>query len=193
MFTERQMQIIETAVKLIADEGIQNLTIKNLAKEIGISEPALYRHFANKLQILKNILNYFHFKMEPAINELIKDKIIIDNIINFIKIQLKIFATNPHFAKVIFAEANFQNDETLKNTILKMMNKTQSLLNNKISIAQQSGEITERITSTNLTRFIIGSIRFMVTQWSMSDMVFDIENEGSLLCEDIRKILVSEK
>lgn len=193
MFTERQQQIIEAAVKLVADKGIQNFTIKNLSKEIGISEPAIYRHFTNKLDVLKNILVHMRNKMKPALNELIKDGNSVDCIINFTSTQFHIFSQNHDLAKVIFAEANFQNEEELKNSIFLIMNRTQKLLNDKITIAQQRGEINNEISAINLTRFIIGSMRFLVTQWNMSGAMFDIENEGINLCADLRKLLQSEQ
>ena len=115
MFTERQQQIIESAVILIAEKGIQNLTMKNLSKAIGITEPGIYRHFRNKFEVIKNILVYFRIQMKPAIDELEKEENCIDCIVNFITAQLKIFSSNHHLAKVIFAEANFQNEEEFKN------------------------------------------------------------------------------
>ena len=59
MLTERQQQIIEESIKIIDDKGIQGLTIKNLSKAIGISEPGIYRHFESKTEILLSILNNF--------------------------------------------------------------------------------------------------------------------------------------
>ncbi|MBT4968054.1 MAG: TetR/AcrR family transcriptional regulator [Bacteroidetes bacterium] len=56
MQTDRQKEIVEVALELITEKGIQGLTIKNLSKKIGISEPAIYRHFDNKIQILISIL-----------------------------------------------------------------------------------------------------------------------------------------
>ena len=44
-FSDRQIEIMEAATARIDTYGIQNLTIKNLAADIGLSEPALYRHF----------------------------------------------------------------------------------------------------------------------------------------------------
>ena len=38
MKTKRQLEIIETSIKLISEKGIQGLTIKNISKEIGISD-----------------------------------------------------------------------------------------------------------------------------------------------------------
>lgn len=83
MFSKRQQQIIETAIKLIAEKGIQNLTIKNISKEIGITEPALYRHFDNKLEILKGIIQYFSIIMKPAFESMQKENQPIQQIENF--------------------------------------------------------------------------------------------------------------
>ena len=43
--SSRQSEIINTAIKLIGEGGIQAFTIKNISSEIGIAESALYRHF----------------------------------------------------------------------------------------------------------------------------------------------------
>src|SRR3989339_1850588 len=57
--TERQQEIINVSLALIAESGIQSLTIKNLAKKIGFAESAIYRHYENKIQILLAILDFF--------------------------------------------------------------------------------------------------------------------------------------
>jgi len=41
-FTSRQKEIINAAIDLIADNGIQQMTIKNLAIKIGFAEGAIY-------------------------------------------------------------------------------------------------------------------------------------------------------
>ena len=47
-FSDRQIEIMEAATQRIDHYGIQELTIKNLASDIGVSEAALYRHFKSK-------------------------------------------------------------------------------------------------------------------------------------------------
>ena len=47
-FTERQIEIMEAATLRIDKYGIQELTIKNLASDLNLSEAALYRHFKSK-------------------------------------------------------------------------------------------------------------------------------------------------
>ncbi len=191
-FTERQQQIVEIAIKLIADKGIQNLTTKNLAKEIGISEPALYRHFSNKLEILKAVITNFQIKMQPALEKLNKSVNSLNKIEKFILEHLKIISQNPDFAKVIFSEANFQNEENLILKMNNMMNKSHKVLETIIQSGQKKNEIRSDINSLSLVRIIIGSMRLLVTQWSMSGMIFNLEAEGKQLCDDMKKLIVAK-
>ena len=192
MFSERQQQIVETAIKLIAEKGIQNLTTKNLAKEIEISEPALYRHFGNKLEILKAVITHFQIKMKPALEKLNKSVNSLNKIESFILEHLKIISQNPDFAKVIFSEANFQNEENLILKMNKMMNQSHKILETVVQSGQGKNEIRSDISSLSIVRMIIGSMRLLVTQWSMSDMIFNLETEGKQLCEDIKKLIVAK-
>ena len=191
-FTERQQQIVETAIKLIADKGIQNLTTKNLAKEIGISEPALYRHFSNKLEILKAVITNFQIKMKPALEKLKKSLNSLNKIESFMLEHLKIINLNPDFAKVIFAEANFQNEESLIIKMNNMMNQSHKILETIVQSGQKKDEIRSDISSLSIIRMIIGSMRLLVTQWSMSGMIFNLETEGKQLCDDLKKLIVEK-
>ena len=189
MFTKRQQQIIEAAIKIIAVNGIQNLTIKTLANKVGVTEPALYRHFDNKLEILKAIISYFQNKMKPAVEKLNRSAKALDKIEKFILEHLRIINSNPDFAKVIFSEANFQNEETLILKVNNMMNKSHKILETVVQKGQNNGEIRNDISSLSIVRMIIGSLRLLVTQWSMSDMIFNLQSEGEQLCDDLKKII----
>ena len=57
--TVRQQEIIDAALALIAEQGIQNLTIKNIAAALKITEPAIYRNFDSKFVILDALLYSF--------------------------------------------------------------------------------------------------------------------------------------
>jgi TetR/AcrR family transcriptional regulator, fatty acid metabolism regulator protein len=192
VFSERQQQIIETAIKLIAEKGIQNLTIRNLSEEIGVTEPALYRHFDNKLEILKAVIKYFRIKMQPAIKNLDKSINSLNKIESFILEHLKIISQNPNFAKVIFSEANFQNEENLILKMNNMMKQSHIILETVVQSGQSRNEIRTDVTSLSIIRMIIGSMRLLVTQWSMSGMIFNLETEGKQLCADMKKLIIAK-
>ena len=104
-FTTRQVEIIEASKYLIGKKGIQNLTIKNLAKKMSFSEPAIYRHFKDKTEILKALL-LFH--REIIKSEIIKildsEKPSLIKIQEIFKFKFKHIEKNPAFVMIIFSE-----------------------------------------------------------------------------------------
>jgi AcrR family transcriptional regulator len=55
--TIRKQQIIEATRRLITDKGMEAVTIDAIAKTVGFSEAAIYRHFSSKQQILLKLIS----------------------------------------------------------------------------------------------------------------------------------------
>lgn len=53
----RQRQIVSAARKLIVRYGSEHVTVRRMAKEIGVSEGAIYRHFKSKNDILSFLID----------------------------------------------------------------------------------------------------------------------------------------
>ncbi len=100
--SERQKEIIKASLELIAEKGIQGLTIKNLSKKIGIVESAIYRHYENKTHILIAILDSVN---EHKISE--NEQQNVDTLTrleqNF-KNHFQKFASIPALVSVVFSE-----------------------------------------------------------------------------------------
>jgi len=55
---ERRQQIVLAALKLLASEPVERVTTRAIAAEVGISQPALFRHFASRAAILEAVAAY---------------------------------------------------------------------------------------------------------------------------------------
>jgi len=53
---DRRRQLLEVAAKVFADRGYHGATTAQLARAAGITEPILYRHFRNKLDLFVTLL-----------------------------------------------------------------------------------------------------------------------------------------
>ena len=54
----RREQIAEAALALVADQGVGALTARNVARAVGVTAPALYKHFpGGKADILASVLD----------------------------------------------------------------------------------------------------------------------------------------
>ena len=122
-FTTRQIEIMEAATQRIDNYGIQELTIKNLAADINLSEAALYRHFKGKNEIMLGLLNYFILGMKDRIGSLMQNtnQPSTDLLKEIFNNQLHTFVKNPAIVSVIFSEGIFQFNKNLSDKVSSMM------------------------------------------------------------------------
>jgi len=192
-FSPRQIEIIEAATKLIGETGIQNVTTKHLAEEIGFSEPALYRHFKGKTDILVSVLDFFKMKMGSGLDALLlKKKSGLEKIHQLIKFQFNMFSKNPAIIMVVFAETSFQYDKKLSGTVGQLVKHAQQLVLKMLKNGVKDGSIRNDADLEQLTSIILGSMRFNVLQWRLSNFAFDINKKGDELWQTLN-LLISNK
>ncbi len=182
MLSERQIEIIQTTVKIIADKGIQGFTIKNLSKAIGISEPAIYRHFKSKTEILLTMLDQFqNFKKEISKNILASTANSFEKINMVFETLLTKFTENPSLVSVIFSDEIFNNEKQLSDKIHEIMNMNNAMFVEIIKEGQKNNEIRADIQIQYIVLMIMGALRLLVKKWEKSNCNFDLKNEGQNL------------
>lgn len=192
--TERQEQIILTAIALIAREGYKNLTIKKLASELNLSEAALYRHFVNKEDLLLSIMHYFEDISRNVLQELQKTKLNpLEKVHFFIMNRYELFTSNPDLAQVMFSDELFYYDPVFFKQFQKISSNHREVLLNFIEEAQKEGFIQSGVNSERIFTILIGSMRFLITQWNLSGRKFDLVKEGDSLFQTIKNLIAEKK
>ena len=190
--TTRQEEITREAIKLIAEKGIQGVTIKNLAHAINVSEPALYRHFKNKTSILLAILDSFHVLMpQSEIIEIFRTKTPLERIIFLFTEHFKKFAETPSLVSVVFSDEIFKNEKVLTEKIRELIEENEKLFLNLIAEGQRKGEIRNDLPAEHLVLLILGAFRLEVKKWEISSYSFDLVEEGKKLLDSIKTILIN--
>jgi TetR/AcrR family transcriptional regulator, fatty acid metabolism regulator protein len=191
MQTDRQKEILDAALDLIDQKGIQGLTIKNLSKKIGISEPAIYRHYENKIEILLTILDLFKDSTGRIFEEEIQNDFgAIEKIEHLFSRHFSKFAENPSLISVIFSEEIFRSEPVLIKKIAEVINKNSLILRKIIIFGQKKGEIREDLEASHIAIIIMGSLRLFVKQWQFSGYNFNLKNEGQRLIDSIKLLIV---
>lgn len=189
-FTKRQTQIIQASVALIADKGIQGLTMKNIAASIGISEPAIYRHFTSKNEILSGIIKLMRMNTQEntQVNKIELSPM--QRLELSLRNRTAAFINNPALAAIIFSEEIFISDNQLSQEIRKIMNERQALFVELLTKGQAVGEVRDDIKVEQLAVMIIGAFRFTVTKCHLFDCGVDLEAEVDQLIDAIKKMIL---
>ncbi|MFT7611859.1 MAG: TetR/AcrR family fatty acid metabolism transcriptional regulator [Parvicellaceae bacterium] len=188
--SKRQIEIIEAATSLIGKGGVQTLTTKALAAEIGFSEPALYRHFTDKNEIVKSVLLYYKDVLRKGLTKVIEsERSGTDKIKAMIDFQFNHFTKFPAVIMVIFSETSFQHDNQLSETVLSIMLQKSKLVTNMIESGQKEGTIRSDIAPDQLAKVVMGSMRLTILKWRLSNFNFDLIEEGKTLCTTIELLI----
>jgi len=188
--TDKQKQIVQAAIKVFARQGYAKLTIKNLAKSLGVTDAALYRHFPSKKELILTILRYFEYVSCQVIQEInSQDLSPIERISRFVLNRYELFAKEPDLAMVMFSEELFKNDPSFNDYFRGIMHTHRDEVLGYIKHGQEVGQIRKDLNPMHLFCIIVGSMRFTVTQWNLSRHSFDLLSEGTRLLNTIKKLI----
>ena len=189
-FTARQVEIIEASKYLIGNKGIQNLTIKNLAEKMSFSEPALYRHFKDKTEILKALLLFYREILKSKIFQILEsDKTSIVKFQEVLKFKFEHIEKNPALVMIIFSETSFQYSSVLSSLVSKIMEQRSKKIIELLTEGQKNNEIRDDIEAEQLATIIMGGIRKTILSWKLGGFKSDLRLEGEKLWITINKLI----
>ena len=188
--TDRQQEIVDTAIDIIARRGIQELTIKNLSGRIGISEPALYRHFENKHAILVAILDSFAEWSTKTLSEIADSNLApADKVVEVFRRHTARFVESPATSGVLFAEEIFKNEPALAERVMQIMRVAQNSVHRILEEGMEAGVFRRDVSIEHLAVTSLGSLRLLVTRWRLRGYDFDLHEQGTRLAESVVKLL----
>jgi AcrR family transcriptional regulator len=65
----RKKEIIEVAARLCREQGLQKMSLRGVAKEVGISAPSLYEYFKNKDALIDTLRDLQRTRLAAALTE----------------------------------------------------------------------------------------------------------------------------
>jgi TetR/AcrR family transcriptional regulator, fatty acid metabolism regulator protein len=186
MSTEkRQEQIIQTAMKIINEEGYLALTTRRIAEVVGISEPALYRHFGSKDMILIGIIK----KMDDLWSRIEDNLQVVNNnrdrLSLFIRMHFDYFEHNPDIVSVLFVDEYVRLNENVSKYLIKVKEQRAAFLSKLVQKIPQSNDIPNNDVA--LATIVIGTIRMAIMQWHNSEHKISLNKHGNT----VRKVLLS--
>jgi TetR/AcrR family transcriptional regulator len=67
---ERRIQILQALATMLQEPGTERVTTALLAARIGVSEAALYRHFASKAQMFEGLIEFIEQSLLTLVNQI---------------------------------------------------------------------------------------------------------------------------
>ncbi len=178
----RKKEIVETARKIISSSGMQSLTINAIAKELKLTDGALYRHFKSKHEILEMLIEEIGDTLLSAIESAttnINDPV--KKLENILSCHLSYSEQRRGVSFLIITETLNLQDKKLQKM---MMDVLQSYLKKIESIIEEgitSGAFDRNIDIHTAGTVFLGIIQSTVTLWALSDYKHSLGRKHHLL------------
>jgi len=186
----RQKQIVEAARKLIIKYGSEHLTVSRIAKEIHISEGAIYRHFKSKKQILAFLLENTETNLLSDLAlEQVKPPITLDSISATLKSHLEAIERRHGSSFQVIAEIVSFGDRKLNKKTLEIINNYLRQLESLLSAGIKSGAIRSDIDPRAIVLILFGMMNSLVNLWALSDYKFKLQDEYLPLWNSLRRVI----
>ncbi len=118
----RQEQIKKAVLSIITDEGLHHVSARNLAKRIGLSEGAIFRHFATKKDIIKGIMDDVTVDLIGSLRTIVLSPIKSEKkIFQYLCRNIKYLSENKGITMLLFSEAAHLGDKELKNKLNQIL------------------------------------------------------------------------
>ena len=190
---ERRQSILETLARMLAERSGERITTAELAKAVGVSEAALYRHFPSKAKMLEALLDFIEESLFSRINRILTEEPDAEaRIRNILFLILGFADKNPGMARLLTGDVLTGETERLRKRVVQIFDRIETQLKQILREAAlnqaQRAAIPE--TAGLLLAFIEGRIARFVRSEYRDSPVKGWEKQWEMLKASFRLLAV---
>lgn len=188
--TNRQEEIINAAINIIAENSAHDLSMRGVAERVGISEPAIYRHFDNKADLLLKLTHFITQDQtailqrsdSPDVPALIQLEDMLDAVI-------KNYANNRSLTTTLYATGMFYANQELVDGLSSIIENSLTSIMRLVERGRQDGSLHEKTNPDQISLVIFGAMRLLTERWILSGHDFDLVPAWSVVWGELRRML----
>ncbi len=170
---ERRVQILQALATMLEQPGAERVTTAALAARLGVSEAALYRHFASKAQMFEKLIDFIEQSVFTLIDQILEQS----GAASFanghpsghragriVTMLLQFAEKNPGMARVMVGDALVFENERLQHRMNQFFDKIETTLHqtlHDIAAGQDLSTSTAnaQMRASALTAFMVGRLQ----------------------------------
>ncbi len=151
---ERRAQILQVLASLLENPQGEKITTALLAEKVGVSEAALYRHFASKAQMYEALIDFIEETIFTLANQIIQTEP--DGrrqVMGIVEVLLVFAEKNPGMVRVLAGDALTHEDPRLQARINRLHDRIEATFRQCLQLASLSDYATR---ASVLNAFVAG-------------------------------------
>lgn len=161
---DRRQEILAAVVTLLGKPRLEKFTTKEIAAATGLSEAALYRHFTNKAEILRQIVMFCESSFTSMFSavEAMEGMTHRQRAISKVQALLQFAEVNPGIARLLTGEALVYEDPAVLDYMNHVLDKAELSIKQTLKLAIVEREIA---ADTNVAAIASVYLSFVLGRW----------------------------
>lgn len=124
---QRRSEILQALAHMLENQQQGRITTAMLAKEVGVSEAALYRHFPSKASMYEGLIEFIEESLFTRINLILKEQSgTLLRCEHLLTLVLAFAQQNPGLCRLLTGEALVGEDEELRHRITRLFDRIET-------------------------------------------------------------------
>jgi TetR/AcrR family transcriptional regulator len=159
----RKLQILQTLATMLEDPKGEKVTTAALAARLGVSEAALYRHFASKAQMFEGLIEFIETTIFGLINEIsARETSGLKQVRSIVVMLLEFAQTNKGMTRVLIGDALVNENERLQERMNQLLERIEASLKQSFRVAATEREVAENVDASARAGLVVA---FVIGRW----------------------------
>lgn len=165
----RKDQILQALAHMLEAEPGGRITTAGLAREVGVSEAALYRHFPSKAKMFEGLINFVEEAIFSNVNRIVSETPdALNQVKRIMDLLLGFTERNPGITRMLTGDALTGENERLRQRIQQFFERVESQLRQLLRDAEFKQGLRTETTPTATANLLLAVAEGRIAQFVRS-------------------------
>lgn len=166
----RKEQILQALAHMLENAPGERITTSALAKEVGVSEAALYRHFPSKAKMFEGLIEFIEEILFTRISRIIVDEFTaLDRCKGILALLLGFCEKNPGLTRILTGDALAGETERLRLRMIQLFERLETQIKQVLRDAEIKEGKRTRMTVGTTANLLMATAEGRITQYVRSE------------------------
>lgn len=165
----RQQDILQTLVQMLESHPGERITTAALAKQVGVSEAALYRHFPSKAKMFEALINFAEDTLFSRVSRILQEQnTALARCEQILTLVIAFADRNPGLCLVMTGVALQGEHERLRKRAAQLFERLETQLKQTLRQAEIEEGLVTRQSTTAVANLLLASVEGRINQYIRS-------------------------
>lgn len=162
---ERRVVTVETVIELAGEQNPSDITTSSIAKRMGLTQGALFRHFPTKDAILQAVMEWVAERLLTRVDKAVQSETSpLAQLEAMFMAHVEFVAEHPGVPRMLFGELQRSEETPAKRMVQTLIHRYSERLSRLIEQGKTSGEVDPLVDTEAAGALFVGTIQGLVMQ-----------------------------